>query len=417
MCDGMKVDVQEQEPLTLDVSGQQCVLCEYVITYIDQIIGDKHNEEEVKEALEKVCTRFPKSVRHKCTDFVDTYIDTIIDLITHEVSPKQICTELGLCHDSGDDIAVRVHELALDAEEQQRIYEIQHQEQPDDYLEEEEEDSPRPYCTLCEYAIGEVDKMISDKKNEEEIKNVLDNICYELSAPIGKECLKMVNSYTDEIIDMFVMEYTPAMVCQSLNFCAAPKKELSRINNDINGVTANDLQIIDIVEVDYQDEDGDMEEVFQVDFIPYNRPQKIIKAPKQEKPVKQSSACVLCEYGMTILEQYLLNNRSIDMVERGIQMICSYMPETIADKCEDFVDQYGDQIIHLIAELELDPRQVCAEIQLCEQQQQISPVEKKVPVMVGKHRCAWGPAYWCQSRFHAKACGTLEHCEKRVWLN
>ena len=46
--------------------------------------------------------------------------------------------------------------------------------------EEEEGDGARPYCTLCEYAIGEVDKLITDKQNEEEIKSVLDTICYEL---------------------------------------------------------------------------------------------------------------------------------------------------------------------------------------------------------------------------------------------
>jgi isochorismate synthase EntC len=37
---------------------------------------------------------------------------------------------------------------------------------------------------LCEYAISEVDKLIEDKKNEDEIKAVLDRICYELRLEI-----------------------------------------------------------------------------------------------------------------------------------------------------------------------------------------------------------------------------------------
>jgi hypothetical protein len=43
---------------------------------------------------------------------------------------------------------------------------------------------------LCEYAISEVDKLIEDKKNEEEIKSVLDKICYELRfvSPPGLQC-------------------------------------------------------------------------------------------------------------------------------------------------------------------------------------------------------------------------------------
>ena len=52
----------------------------------------------------------------------------------------------------------------------------------DEIIEEDvyETENDRPYCTLCEYAIGEVDKLITDKKNEEQIKSVLDRICYEL---------------------------------------------------------------------------------------------------------------------------------------------------------------------------------------------------------------------------------------------
>ena len=37
-----------------------------------------------------------------------------------------------------------------------------------------------PMCTLCEYTIGDLDKYISDKKNEEEIKQALDKVCYHL---------------------------------------------------------------------------------------------------------------------------------------------------------------------------------------------------------------------------------------------
>ena len=44
--------------------------------------------------------------------------------------------------------------------------------------------SDKPYCLLCEYAISEVDKLIEDKKNEDEIKAVLDRICYELRLEI-----------------------------------------------------------------------------------------------------------------------------------------------------------------------------------------------------------------------------------------
>jgi len=41
------------------------------------------------------------------------------------------------------------------------------------------------------------------------------------------------------------------------------------------------------------------------------------------------------------------------------------MPESLADKCEDYVYKYGDEIIKMIVELEMDPDQVCAALGLC----------------------------------------------------
>lgn len=60
-----------------------------------------------------------------------------------------------------------------------------------------------------------------------------------------------------------------------------------------------------------------------------------------------------------------MNNRTIDMVERAVQMVCSYLPESVADQCEEFVDNYGDEIIKLLTETELSPKEVCSALTLC----------------------------------------------------
>jgi len=98
------------------------------------------------------------------------------------------------------------------------------------------------------------------------------------------------------------------------------------------------------------------------------------------------------------------------MVEHMVQMMCSYLPRVVAEPCEDFIDDYGDEIVHMIVDLEMDPKQVCAELTLC------TVAKKEIkPVLVGGRRCSWGPAFWCASRFHATQCGTTEHCEQNVW--
>jgi hypothetical protein len=48
-------------------------------------------------------------------------------------------------------------------------------------------------------------------------------------------------------------------------------------------------------------------------------------------------------------------------------MLCSYMPSLVADQCENFVSTYGDQIIKLIIDAEMNPEAVCSELMLCSQ--------------------------------------------------
>ena len=59
--------------------------------------------------------------------------------------------------------------------------------------------------------------------------------CY-CSAPIQKQCLKLIDLYMEEIIDMFVKDYTPEQVCAELHLC--PPKVEEQIDNQINEVSS-----------------------------------------------------------------------------------------------------------------------------------------------------------------------------------
>lgn len=122
--------------------------------------------------------------------------------------------------------------------------------------------------------------------------------------------------------------------------------------------------------------------------------------------VKSGPLCILCEFAMSVLEKQILTNSSMDMVERSVLMLCSYMPQAVTQQCEDFVSKYGDMIIKLIVEAEMNPDAVCSALTLCTETQ----LWDATPV--GGKPCAWGPAFWCQSPVHAQACGTFEHCRR-----
>jgi len=344
--------------MSMTENDSKCVLCEYVMSQVKDMLSNKTTEEEVRKVLDEVCSYLPSTISDQCTKFVDQYSDMIIDFITHNVTPEEICQQIGLCQAHIHNENAERFEMIGEVDE---IIEI-------DIQETHETSDDRPYCTLCEYAIGEVDKMITDKKNVDEIKHVLDEICYELSNPIRDECVKMVNQYTDEIVQMFVAEYTPQEVCSELGLCDPPKAD------EINDNTILQFETLEMNSV-------------------------------SEKPL-----CALCEFAMDILEKQILTNQTLDMVEHAVEMLCSYMPETIGDKCIDFVQEYGDEVIDLIIRAEMNPDQVCSALTLCTSQYTTWDARP-----VGGHRCTWGPAFWCQSRIHARACGTTRHCEDNVW--
>ena len=87
--------------------------------------------------------------------------------------------------------------------------------------------------------------------------------------------------------------------------------------------------------------------------------------------------CTICEMGMSVLEKEILTNRTLDIIERSLLMMCAYLPESVAQKCEDFVNVYGDQVIELIIQSEMDPQEVCTELGVCD-----SPR-------------IWGKLFWC----------------------
>lgn len=73
-----------------------CVLCEFIMTKLEQELKDKTTQDEIKQAVENICAIMPNSISKQCTKFIDEYAELIISLID-TVPPKQICQQMSLC--------------------------------------------------------------------------------------------------------------------------------------------------------------------------------------------------------------------------------------------------------------------------------------------------------------------------------
>lgn len=119
----------------------------------------------------------------------------------------------------------------------------------------------------------------------------------------------------------------------------------------------------------------DIDEAISIDFIsfpaasPHERFQVInkfpdfqVEAPEEIKPVNDQT-CILCEFIMAKLEKDLNNKTTQDEIRHVVEQACVKMPKTIAKTCTQFVDNYAEMLITLLATT--PPAKICAEMKCC----------------------------------------------------
>ena len=79
---------------------------------------------------------------------------------------------------------------------------------------------------------------------------------------------------------------------------------------------------------------------------------------------KADDYCAMCQYGMETLYTILENKDNQDEIRNALDTLCEYMPSSISNQCEQYVDAYAEAVIQLILQ-DFTPQQICAEIGLC----------------------------------------------------
>lgn len=91
-----RVTLTQNEPQKAFKDDPMCVLCEFIMAKLEQQLKDKTTQEEIKQAVENICTIMPNSISKQCTKFIDEYAELIISLID-TVPPKEVCVQMSLC--------------------------------------------------------------------------------------------------------------------------------------------------------------------------------------------------------------------------------------------------------------------------------------------------------------------------------
>jgi hypothetical protein len=80
----------------------------------------------------------------------------------------------------------------------------------------------------------------------------------------------------------------------------------------------------------------------------------------------------------TVLLEVIVSYNFQEEIKEYVKNVCSLLPRTVGNPCRQFIEEYGDIVIALLAQ-SLDPKQVCAEIKVC------SGSKLKHSVLLGKY--------------------------------
>eukprot|EP01120_Amphizonella_sp_Union-15-10_P010759 TRINITY_DN441_c0_g2_i1.p1 TRINITY_DN441_c0_g2~~TRINITY_DN441_c0_g2_i1.p1 ORF type:complete len:268 (-),score=35.30 TRINITY_DN441_c0_g2_i1:52-855(-) len=74
-------------------------------------------------------------------------------------------------------------------------------------------------CTICQFIISWVEGEIGQNRTEAAIKDALDKVCSYLPSIYGSDCVILVNTYLNEIVQYLLNNEPPLTVCQQINEC------------------------------------------------------------------------------------------------------------------------------------------------------------------------------------------------------
>uniref|UniRef100_A0A3Q2CDA2 Prosaposin n=1 Tax=Cyprinodon variegatus TaxID=28743 RepID=A0A3Q2CDA2_CYPVA len=194
-----KLEPAVSKPMVRVRESGTCAICEFVMKQLESMLEDHTTEEEVVQAVEKVCTLLPSSLTAQCKDLIETYGQAIIELLVQQADPKTVCTMLGLCND-----ASRAFVVALD----QTRFKV------------------GGYCDVCKMAVSYIDGILQKNATEVEIEEAVKKVCSFLPDAYRTECDQLVEQYEPMLVQLLLQMLDPDFVCTKLGACPEAERKL-----------------------------------------------------------------------------------------------------------------------------------------------------------------------------------------------
>jgi len=179
-------------------ASPQCILCEFIASKLDQMLGNNATQQEIEAALDKVCSLLPSTIRSECDAFIKEYAPEILQILAQELNPKMVCTALGLC--SSNKFAKSIKKKYGNGE----------------------------FCEWCTTIMFFAKNYLQNNKTDQEIIDELKGLCGRLPSQIASECSAIVSEYGLVVLKM-IANADPKTLCTEIGLCTSKTTKLFKI--------------------------------------------------------------------------------------------------------------------------------------------------------------------------------------------
>ncbi|XP_040831836.1 prosaposin isoform X2 [Ochotona curzoniae] len=366
------------------VKSLPCRLCKDVISAAGEMLKDNTTEEEILGYLEKTCDWLSNpNLSASCKEIVDSYLPVILDLIKGEMSrPGEVCSALNLCQSLQKHLAELNHRRQL---ESNKIPGFDMTEVVAPFManiplllypQDGPRSKPQPkddgdVCQDCVQMVTDIQNAV--RTNSTFVEALVEHAkeqCDRLGPGIADMCKNYISQYSQIAVQM-MMHMQPKEICGLVGFCDEVK-ELP-------------LQAL----------------------VPAKAAENIIPALELVEPVKEAPVqvrsdllCKACELVVQKVMDLIDNNKTEEEIIHGLDKVCSELPTSLAQECQEVVDTYGSAILSMLRE-EVSPEVVCSLLRICSS----SSTPPRLPVMPART----GPVKDGFCEVCKKLVGYLEH--------
>uniref|UniRef100_A0A2H8TIU9 Sulfated glycoprotein 1 n=1 Tax=Melanaphis sacchari TaxID=742174 RepID=A0A2H8TIU9_9HEMI len=388
LCNNARIDKlllenKEKEQPTVDSEHHQCEQCTIVMDKGEYLLQSMSKDDVLNKIL-LMCGEL-SSYSDACSSIVLTYHNEIFNTIKNGFNKRNVCLLSGMCseifHPHADGYEKSKNALMgveiSNAGERGRI-QIQKSDKVNDDL----------TCEFCETLVKHLRDILVANTTEEQFSDVLKGLCKQTRS-FSNECLAIVDENYARIYQFLVNELNGNVLCTIVGIC--PKSLNSRYNLDymIPVYPLIPIELLQSQETTKIEKDSsftakkEQNENKPTLVVVDEQPPKIQninvvkKSPVIDVFYKEmhfvvndvnmptdKTACFLCQSILNYVQQVVTDPKSETEIRTALEKSCLVVPSSFEQQCKQFVDQYGDAFISLVAQ-EVDPSIICPELKLC----------------------------------------------------